>query len=334
VIRDLPADGVVREAGAYRIPIRHYHTQAVCPGPSISSSGLRTIYNKSPADFWAFSEWNPNRYPSSDASDALLMGRAAHCLIMGDEVFEESFFLLDPDAPPKPTKAQIRARDEGRVSDSARERFDFWDALEGDTRDIIPAAWYADIHHMSRALAAHPLVAPLFDGEPEVSLIWQDEPTGLWVKSRMDMHPSMGGIRADLKTATDVSLRAVMRSIGKYSYDMQAALGSLGAEIVLGERIESSVLVFAQTTPPYSVSPIEIDDEALHWAKLKNRKALDTAARCLETGDWPGPVEGIPKYAPPDWEQDELAEAQSRGEFPRSFFAPAGASGAVHQEGA
>lgn len=328
MIRDLPADGVVREAGAYRIPLQHYHTQAVCPGPSISSSGLRTIFNKSPRDFFAYSELNPDRFETAP-SDALLFGRAAHALLLGDEVFEENFAVLPDDAPPRPTKAQVRAREGGRISDSARERFDFWESFDQAAlgRTIIPDAWMVAIAHMSRALGAHPLVGPLFDGDAEVSLIWQDEPTGIWLKSRMDMHPRMGGVRADLKTCADASLRAVMREIGKYAYDMQAALGDLGSELVLGEKIESNVLVFVEKTPAFNVTAVEVAEDAIHFAKLKLRRAIDTFARCIETGDWPGKVEGIPKYDTPEWERHEIGEAQARGEFPRSFFAPVGSIG-------
>jgi hypothetical protein len=333
VIRDLPRDGVVREAGAYRIPLAHYHTQAVCPGPSISSSGLRTIYIKSPADFWVHSELNPERFPS-EPSDAKLFGRAAHALLLGDEAFDEAFYLISDDAPPRPTKAQIKAREKGRVSDSADARFRFWDEVDmiSAGRELVPSSWYTTIGHMSQALAKHPLVGPLFDGDPEVSLIWQDVPTGIWLKSRMDMHPRMGGVRADLKTCTDASLRAVMREIGKYGYDMQAALGDVGSEIVLGETIESNVLVFVEKTPAFNVTPVEITETAIHFAKLKNRKAINTFARCLERNEWPGKVEGIPSYDTPEWEQHEIGEAQSRGEFPRSFFEPAGANGDVSEE--
>lgn len=319
MIRDLPADGVVREAGAYRIPMTHYHSQAVCPGPSVSSSGLRTVYLASPADFWAFSDLNPARF-SQKTTEALIFGRAFHSAVFDDE---PTFVVLPDDAPARPTAPQINARCEGRISDSAAERFAFWDDFDAraEGRDIIPPAWGETFGHMSRALAAHPLVGPLFDGDPEVSLIWQDEPTGLWIKSRMDMHPRMGGVRADLKTTTDASLRAVMREIQRRGYDMQAALGDLGAEIVLGERIESSVLVFIEKAPPFNVTPVEITGEAIGLAKLKLRKAINTVARCLASGDWPGKVEGVPQYRPSEYDLLEIAEAQERGEVPISFFA-------------
>ena len=40
------------------LPIDRYHAADICDGPSISSSGLRTIFSKSPAHFWAESALN------------------------------------------------------------------------------------------------------------------------------------------------------------------------------------------------------------------------------------------------------------------------------------
>lgn len=313
LIRDLPDDGVIREAGAYRMPIDHYHTQC-CDGPSISSGGLRTIYNKSAADYWAFSDLNPARYERPD-SDALNFGRAAHALLLGDEVFDDNFLVLSDDAPPKPTKAQMRARREGRMSASANERFSFWDAFLRVQcgRTVVAQTWMDDIRAMSAALAAHPLVGPLFDGEAEVSLIWRDEPTGVWIKSRPDMLPRMGDVKGDLKTTADASLRAVMRDITKHGYDMQAALGAMGCEEVLGQTISSDAIVFAQKTPPYHVTLVEVPEAALHWGKLKCRLAIDEFARCLETGTWPGPVEGVAVYHTPDWQTDEIEARRAEG---------------------
>lgn len=314
---------VITKAGVYRIPMDTYHTQ-LCDGPSFSSSNLRTIYLKSPKDFWAFSALNPNAFPPKPVSDALIFGRAAHALILGDEVFAEKFVVLPDDAPPRPDARQIKAAAAGRVSDSYRERRDYWDAFDtlATGRDVIRKEWLNDINWMSHALEDDPLVGPLFDGEAEVSMIWQDAITGLWLKSRPDMVPRMGDIHADLKTTADATPRACLRDVRKMGYAMQLALSAIGSEVLLDQPIRTGVLVFVGKAPPYHVTPVEVDDEELHWAKLQLRSAIDTAARCLETGIWPGYTAGeIPRYRTPEWEREAFAEAQKNGTMPRSFFA-------------
>lgn len=332
-IRPLPADGVVREAGAYRIPIDHYHTQAVCPGPSISSGGLRTILLKSPADFWAFSDLNPDRYERKP-SDAFAKGRAAHALLLGDEVFTDAFMVLPDDAPPRPTKTQVRAAEAGRTSTSYEERNGFWEAFDAacEGRTVIRSSWMTDIEHMAASLARHQVVGPLFDGDAEVSLVWQDEQTGVWVKARPDMLPRMGDVKADLKTCADASLMATMRDVRKFGYDMQAALGCIGAEVCLGQKITTDALVFVQSMPPYHVTAIEVTEDALHWAKLRLRVALNTFATCLATGHWPAPVEGIPQFGVPDHQLEAYAAEQAAGSMPHDFFAPFGAFGEGNEE--
>ncbi len=320
-VRDLPLDGVVREPGAYRMPLGVYHTQAVCPGPSFSSSGLRTILMDSPAGFWAFSEMNPERFVQ-DPTDALIFGRAAHALLLGDEVFDEHFVVLDDDAPRRPTKPQIKARAEGRITPAARASFDYWETIDGFGLTPIPGAWMEHITGMSRSLQAHPLIGPLFDGTPEVSLIWQDEQTGLWLKARPDMLPQLGEAIADLKTTRDASKAAVLRDTARHGYAMQLELARIGYEQVTGQRIENAVLVYVQKTPPYHVSAVEIAADALHYAGLRLRRAIQVAAECLDLGRWPAPVEGILRFDLLPGEQERIADEIATGALPASFHAP------------
>lgn len=321
LIRDVPPDGVVREAGAYRMSMAQYHGQAICPGPSFSSSGLRTIYTDSPADFFAFSEMNPDRW-EKDATDPMIFGRAAHALLLGDEVFDEHFLVLDDSAPPRPTKAMIRARENGRITPAAAARFDFWDTVEAHGLEPLKGEWLDHIAGMSRSLARHPLIGPLFDGTPEVSLVWRDEETGLWLKARPDMLPKLGEAIADLKTCADAHQAPVLRDTGKRGYAMQLELARIGYEVVTGERIQNAVLVYVQKTPPYHVTPVEITSEALHYAGLKLRKAIRIAAECLEQGHWPAPVQGILKFNLLPHEADQMADEVAAGILPISFHAP------------
>jgi hypothetical protein len=322
------ADGqIVTEPGAYAMSMDWYHAQC-CAGPSISSSGLRTIETMSPMDFWAFSELNEHRFEKPE-TQALALGRAAHAVVLGEEAFDARFIVLPEDAPPRPTVTQRKAAAEGRVSDNYRERLYFWGEFDARAKGktVLQFSDMEAIVGMSEALMRRPEVAPLMDGEPEVSLIWQDEQTGVWIKSRPDLLPRMGDIHADFKTTADASLRAVMRDISKHGYDMQMALASVGAQKVLGQEIRQAALVFCQKSPPYHVTLVEITEDALHWAKLRLRRAINRFAECLAKGDWPGPVEGIPQYRPPDWQVDAFGAEQAAGLLPKSFDAPFGAIG-------
>lgn len=200
-MRPLPPDGVIRESGQYSISMDVYHGQP-CNGPSISSTGLRKIYLESPADFWARSDLNDDRF-DSEQHDHFVFGRAAHALLLGDEDFNAQFAVVPASAPPKPTSAQINARLAGRVSDAAQERFGFWDdfAEMNEGKSLLQEEDLHSIMYIKRALEAHPIVPVLLEGQAEQSLIWQDQDTGVWLKSRLDMLSSTGDL-ADLKTTS------------------------------------------------------------------------------------------------------------------------------------
>ncbi len=75
--------------GIYDIPMDTYHGDC-CVGPSVSSSGLRKIHFHCPAEYWAFSPYNKHAFPEPDG-ETLAFGRAAHCLLLGDEDFKARY---------------------------------------------------------------------------------------------------------------------------------------------------------------------------------------------------------------------------------------------------
>jgi hypothetical protein len=275
-----------------------YHSQC-CDGPSISSSGLRTIELQSPHQFWSFSDLNPDRFESEE-THALDFGRAAHSLLLGDEVFSEHYSIRPDEFDSWRTKA-------------AKE----WRAAEQDLGKTVLEP--SDIDHiagMAKSLKAHGLPDVVFDGEAEVSLVWKDV-TGVWIKSRPDALPKSGD-QADLKTTADASLFACMRDITKRGYFMQMALGAEGMQRVLGRRPAGNILIFVQKKPPYTVSAIPLSEDAMYWGAMMNRRAIDTFARCLDEGNWPGDTDHMPEYNLPSWMTDRLSDEQAEGALPNT----------------
>jgi hypothetical protein len=159
----------------------------------------------------------------------------------------------------------------------------------------------------------------LVGGLTEVSMIWQDQITGVWLKSRPDVIPDNGADFGDLKTFAPKSqniARAVHQTITDRGYALQMAMAIMGAEAVFGTTAKECLLVMAQSTAPYTVTPVRLDEEALYWARVQVRHGIDTFARCLESGHWPMPVEGILTYSLPDSARHRLGEAQINGKLP------------------
>jgi len=323
-IQEIPDGHVIEEPGAYRCSMAAYHSQDICPGPSVSSTGLRKLALQSPWAFWKTWDGNPDRYPEKEPSPSLILGRAAHALILGDEVFDEHFIYVPDDAPPRPTATQVAAFERtGKWSDSAAPRAEFWDAFDAraEGRHLLTADQSEKIVYMAESLAANPQCVELLRSDLiEISMIWQDAPTGIWVKSRPDCLPTNGADVSDLKTiapkGADFRL-AVQRATTDHGYYIQMALALMGAEEVLGATAADCALVFLQTTEPYECAPLFIDQDTLYLGRVLIRHALDTMARCLETGDWPGIGVDPVTYALPPSMAGRLYELQSAGEVPK-----------------
>lgn len=319
----IPDGEAVPGNGAYRMSLTHYHTQQCCPGPSVSSSGLRRAWNEGLWAFWSQSDMNPNRYPPRDPSDALILGRAAHALILGDEVFDDVFAYVPGDAPKRPTSTQVAAFEKnGYWSDAAKDGAAWWAEFDAKAagRTLLTETQVGHIVNMAENLRRNPLaVQMLTGGMTEVSLIWQDEATGLWVKARPDVLPDNGADAADLKTfsrkGSNLSV-VIQRAITDNGYAQQMALAQEGTERVFGVSATEFVLVFVETTVPYEVVTVRLDEEALHLARIKNRHALDQIARGLETGEWPFRIPDLMNYTVPPSEAERIYTLQAAGELP------------------
>lgn len=320
-VRDIECGEVITEPGAYRMPMEWYHEQC-CDGPSVSSTGLRKL-TKSPHAFWKTSNLNPNRYPEKEIGDGLILGRASHCLILGDEVFDEHFCYVPSSAPRRPTATQVKAFErDGEWSEAAAEGAAFWKEFDAKAKGrlLLKEEQVQKIQYMAENLAANPMAVEVLTSDMiEISMIWQDEATGIFVKSRPDCIPSNGYDFGDLKTfapkGADLELSA-MRAITDHGYPLQMALAVEGAERVFGTTAKRCALVFLQTSEPYEVIPVELDEEAIYWARMLIRQGLDRMAHGLRTGEWPGIASTTKTYSYPPSMLHKFAEMQRNGLIP------------------
>jgi len=272
--RTLPADALITENGVWDLDMARYHGQP-CDGPSISSSGLRTIWQSSPAHYWLNSSLNPNREPDEDERPHFALGRAAHHLLLqGRKGFDAEYVV-------RPEKWK-----DWRTAE-ARE----WkaDAIKAGLT-IITDAELANIAGMARSLAAHPLVkAGILDGAVERSLIWRDPDTGVWCKSRPDAIPTSSVDVADLKTCVSVSTDSLRRSIADFGYHQQGALVGEAFRHVLGRDMATFTLVWVEKAAPWCVRVTTLTPEDLLRGQRQNEAALRLFARCADADHWPGP---------------------------------------------
>lgn len=268
---------VIDTPGIYSgIPMSVYHSQNVCDGPSISSSGLRKIFNESPAHFYCDWDGNPECENRGDSA-AFVLGRAAHHLLLGEDDFTTLFVQRPEEIDGEPWQGNKKICKEWLKKQAAAGR------------TVLTPEQIKTIRGMARSLAAHPLVeAGILNGLVEHTIIFKDEATGVFVKVRPDCIPNDSGDVADLKTTSEFGL-GLDRSVSKYRYDMQAALVGQAMKDVAGVDMTSFSFVFVEKSAPYSVEVLSLLDEDIERGHMDNRVALDTFAFCLKSKNWFGP---------------------------------------------
>lgn len=290
----------ISEPGLYSgIPLDDYHKQLTIT-TSISSGGLRKIFSKSPAHYFDTSYLNPDPAEQDD-TEALILGRAAHHLLLGEAKFGHQFCIRPDDLNGKPWHGN---RTDCREWVAARK---------AENLTVLKGEQVEKIRGMSRSLAAHPLIrAGALNGLIEHSLIWLDEETGIWLKARPDAIPTDSADYGDLKSATDVTDEGINRAIFEHGYNMQGGLIGMGSREVLGLQMENFSLIFAESKRPHCTRVKTLKPADLELGERQIRAALRQFADCLDRGVWPGPggEQSDADYAEiPEWGRKRI-EAQ------------------------
>ena len=280
MIQATPWDGQkITAPGVYSgVPIEAYHGD-ICDGPSISSSGLRTIFYESPAHYYVDSYLNPER-EEKPTSQAFLFGRAAHHLLLGEAGFRQRFIV----------RPETYGPDDKPWNGNANICKDWLADAAGKGLIVLTPNDIKMIRGMAKSLSQEPLIqSGILNGLIEHSFFWKDPETGIWLKWRPDAVPTDDMDFSDLKTTVSVEDEALERSVGDYGYCAQGALGAEACNTVLGRPMESFSLVFVEKTPPHCVRVKTVKPVDIEMGLEQNRAALRLFARALETGKWLGP---------------------------------------------
>lgn len=300
-VRKIEAGEIITEPGFYDMPLNWYHSDC-CDGPSVSSSGLRQIVLKSPLHYWDDSYLNPNRNPDDEEIEAehFRIGRASH------------FKMLEPER----FKANIAVRPE--IWDSWRTKDA--KAWQRDTKregfTVMTPSDMERVAGVAAALEQHPWHKDgILGGLVETSMVTKDSKTGIWIKSRPDSIPDDQTF-TDLKVCADAHPKTVARAIRDHGYDMQLALAGISMFNLTQQTIDTMWLVCVESKRPHAIHVASLSPTALHWARIKLRKALDVMAECLESGYWPSFGSDGQPYSPTKYEEEELTNHQKAGLLP------------------
>jgi hypothetical protein len=265
--RPLNAPGIYSDVG-----MDVYHGQLTAT-PSASRSVLHTIFEDSPAHAYLKLYLNPNR-EEDDPSEAMILGQAAHHLILGQRYFEEHFVV-------RPDKFDSWRTKEAKAWRAEKQ-------VEG--LQVIEPKHTEAIDGMAASLAQNALVRNgALGGLIEHTMICLDEETGIWLKVRPDSLPNDSADVTDLKTAASVTDEWIEKAIGDTGINMQAAMIARAFKQILGMEMQSFSTVFVETKPPYCCRVRTLKPADIELGDRQVAASLRLMKRCLDEDHWPGP---------------------------------------------
>jgi len=295
--KSLPGPGIYAED----MPAELYHEL-----PYASNSRLSKLH-RSPAHMKADMDG------LREVTDALRRGTAIHTAVLEPHIFSARYVTAGQCAASK--------KDGNQCSNGGTHRIagHWFCGVKGHS----PGGDFDDVETLSEADAAmckgivgslsqHGKIRRLLESEGpiEVSVIWDDEETGVRCKARMDKLCRISGrtIILDLKTTEDARPDAFERSIFNFGYHRQVAFYREG---LAANGIEATDLVIAaaEKSAPWASAAYRMMPEAVDMGAAEVRKLLARWAECQRTGIYPAYGEDITEIGLPSWAWSKMENA-------------------------
>ena len=267
------------------VPMSAYHSGKLCVGgPTLSSSGLRTIFHESEAHF--FDRWplNPDHEPQEE-NEAMILGRAVHHMLLGQPRFFSEFVI-------RPDELQDSKTGETVKWNGNRAACKNWLAAQAARNlTVVTSDMGERIKGMAARLGREPLVGRgVLNGLIEITMVWKHA-SGVWLLARPDVIPTDGGDFCDLKTMGKgvVDHNTIVRAIGEHGYNQQAALVADGWKALMGQSIQSFSFYFIESRRPYCAKMVTLRDRDLDLGRRQNDNAIRRFVMSAVSGSWPGP---------------------------------------------
>lgn len=233
------------------------------------------------------------REPEQHDTRAMQTGTALHCCVLEPDRFDNHYLVADCDD-------RRDALYRGLVKDV------------GDASRVLTRPEHRRVIGMRDSGWRNPQFRRYMEspGRTEVSVTTKDPVTGIEVKCRFDwLGDSLSAL--DVKKTQDASAELFRKAITNYGYYMQIPFYADVWFWETGERIDCTrdfpIAAFEEKAPHACVLH-DLDDVALILGRKHYREALDTYARCLDSGVWPGYAYDRISNTVTDWAANELFE--------------------------
>ncbi len=260
---------MISAPGIYDLSSDIYHADPA-ETPSLSAGMINDLLIAPAKCFEKSRRLNPN-WEEEEKADRFTIGTVSHIMFLEPHLFEQKVAVLEFDDY---RKAEAKKqRDDARAAGKTPI---LWDQMD-------------KVRKARAAFLAHGFARHAFTGgKTEQSLFWRHPIYGFWCRARPDFIADSRAHMCDYKATGNADPARFGKHADDLGYHRRAAWYLEGAEIVFGRRPDHYWFVNQETKPPYLVSVVELDRQALEAAQDENDHAASIFAKCLETGDWYG----------------------------------------------
>lgn len=163
-----------------------------------------------------------------------------------------------------------------------------------DSVDALAPAEYDTVLRMFDALQADTHAREILSRCPEREVAMEWDLMGLQCAGRIDLRGP--GVLADLKSCRASFPRKFLWDAEKMHYDAQLPWYDVGGGIKpIGPDTAWSdqYLIAVESVAPYNVMAYKLDPLRIDQGWMKCERWMHTLKNCLESGKWPGYLEGI-----------------------------------------
>lgn len=261
-------------------PAAEYHSLK-----RLSNSGIGKLL-KCPALYHA---WQEGVIPEEE-SPALRLGTLFHSMTLEPQTVPVTYHVCEHAGTTKAGKEERKA-------------------AEADDLICVSKAEAETAKAMADAVHHHPYVGSLFADltrfSAEISIYWDEETDEgpVHCKARVDGRvalPGGGWLALDLKSTQCADPAELGRKVYSFGYHRQAAWYT-HALARAGFDISAFIFIFVEKAAPYLVTPVLLEDEAIHLGWDECQRAVELCAQCQASGVWPQYTDKVISLDLPEW---------------------------------
>lgn len=261
--------------------------------PALSNSGLKTLLN-CPAKYYY--KYLSGEYELKE-KPYFKIGKAAHKYILeGREEFEKEYWH-NPYSEMKKDELIEFLKTFGY--DDSIKKYLVADLMQLvlEKAEIEPKAIHLTASELNQIVCMAKSInadtkcknALSQEGESELSIFWQDDKTGQWLKCRPDFLPYDCKNIPDYKTAESANPETFFSTFIKYGYHVQAAMYRMGIKAVTGIDVENFFFIVQEKEAPYITQIFNpATDHIITWGEKAIYAGIEKYLECKEKDLWEG----------------------------------------------